>query len=228
MSLFHNRYLKQAAIFDMDGLLLDTERLYQRGFVEVAKQLGFVPDPAFPQAIAGTSGATAYQTILAYYPEADAPVFWDMCVERVARQLEQHVPKMPGVDAILAYFHEQGVKLGVASSSPHAQIETYLQRAEIFSYFTACVSGEEVLHGKPAPDIFLETARRLGCAPQDCYVFEDGVQGARAGIAAGCATIMIPDLIQPTDDLRANCLWIGSSLTEARQWIAQREQAQAE
>ena len=77
------------------------------------------------------------------------------------------------------------------------------------------MSGFEVVNGKPAPDIFLTAARELGVPPEDCYVFEDGINGALAGISAGCATVMIPDLMKPTPELVRNCAGIYESLAIA-------------
>lgn len=207
--------MKQAAVFDMDGLLFDTERLYQQSWTEIAKRLGYEPNPGFPVAICGTSGPVALQTIHRFYPETDAQAFWDAGVAWVNRALEQSVPKKPGVDEILRCFQEAGMRLAVASSSDRDMVESNLRRAGIASCFDTVLCGGEVARGKPAPDIFLEAARRLGCAPQDCYVFEDGVNGVRAGLAAGCATVMIPDLIQPPEELRIQCLAVCSSLLEA-------------
>ena len=123
----------------------------------------------------------------------------------------------------MSFFRERGVKLAVASSSARAMVEDNLRRAEILDCFDAVVSGQEVTRGKPAPDIFLLAAERIGCAPEDCYVFEDGVNGARAGVAAGCAAVMIPDLMEPTEDLRAGCAGIYPSLLAARDAIARGE-----
>ena len=99
-------------------------------------------------------------------------------------------------------------------------IESNLRRNGFESFFEAVVCGADVLRGKPEPDIFLLAAERIGCAPEDCYVFEDGVNGSRAGIAAGCATVMVPDLMPPTEDLRNGCAGIYPSLTAVKEAIA--------
>ena len=113
------------------------------------------------------------------------------------------------------------MKTAVASSSSLEDIRDNLGRLGLLEYFDALVSGHELPsgHEKPAPDIFLLAAERIGCAPEDCYVFEDGVNGCLAGIAAGCATVMIPDLFQPTEELRQNCAGIFESLTRAREAV---------
>ena len=92
-----------------------------------------------------------------------------------------------------------------------------LRLAGLDGSFDAVVSGQEVAHGKPAPDIFLRAAELIGCAPEDCFVFEDSISGCRAGIAAGCATVMVIDLFQPTEDVRAGCVGIFRSLLEVQQ-----------
>ncbi len=213
--------MKKGAIFDMDGLLFDTERLYQRAETEIAKLMGFTPDPDFTNAISGTTGQTAYNVITRFYPTADPVEFWDSIIDWVRKELEHNVPKRPGVDEILSFLQGQGVKMAVASSSDRDMIENNMHRAGLEKYFSAIVSGSEVEHSKPEPDIFFEAARRIGIPAEECYVFEDGVNGARAGIAAGCATVMIPDLMQPTDDTREGCAAICSSLTGALELLRQ-------
>ncbi len=213
--------MKKGAIFDMDGLLLDTERLYQHAWVEVAKLMGFTPNPDFTEAICGTNGQTAYNVITKFYPKADPVEFWDTGVDWVRNELKRSVPKFPGVDEILSFLHGHGIKMAVASSSDRDMIESNMHQAELDQYFEAIVSGSEVECGKPKPDIFLEAAKRIGIPADECYVFEDGINGARAGIAAGCMTVMIPDLVQPTDDLRESCTAICSSLYEALELLRQ-------
>lgn len=207
--------MKHGAIFDMDGLLFDTERLYQESWMILAEQFGQTPDPEFPKAVCGSNGDTMRAIIRAYYPNVDADAFMQACLNRVDGILETSVPEKPGIREMLDYLRAHGVKTAVASSSRLELIEHNLALAGIRDRFDALVSGEEVAHGKPAPDIFLLAAERIGCAPEDCYVFEDGANGIRAGAAAGCTTAMVVDLSEPTDELRALCAGIYSGLPEA-------------
>ena len=208
--------MKHGAIFDMDGTLLDTERLYQNTWVELAKEFGQTPEPAFPRAVCGSSGEHMLEIIRTYYPDVDAQRFMDSCYARVAQAVETSIPKKPGMEEILSYLRGHGVKLAVASSNAHIQIEKNLRLAGVLDYFDAVVGGDEVENSKPAPDIFLLAAQRIGCAPEDCYVFEDGSNGIHAGAAAGCATVMIPDLTPPTEELRAVCTAVCESLSAVR------------
>ena len=215
--------MKQGAIFDMDGLLFDTERMYRDSWKQSAQQFGLVHNPDFPRAVCGSSGAHMREIILQYYPQVDAKAFADDCILRVERELETHVPEKTGVRDILQYFKKHGVRVAVASSSKRATVLHNLKQADILSYFDAVVSGDQVTHGKPAPDIFLLTAQQIGCEPENCYVFEDGTNGIRAGAAAGCTTIMIPDLTPPNAQLEQLCAGIYPSLSDAMNAIAGNE-----
>ncbi len=215
--------MKQGAIFDMDGLLFDTERMYRDSWKQSAQQFGLVHNPDFPRAVCGSSGAHMREIILRYYPQVDAKAFADDCILRVERELETHVPEKTGVRDILQYFKQHGVRVAVASSSKRATVLHNLKQADILSYFDAVVSGDQVTHGKPAPDIFLLAAQQIGCEPENCYVFEDGTNGIRAGAAAGCTTIMIPDLTPPNAQLEQLCAGIYPSLLDAMNAIAGNE-----
>ena len=215
--------MKQGAIFDMDGLLFDTERMYRDSWKQSAQQFGLVHNPDFPRAVCGSSGAHMREIISQYYPQIDAKAFADDCILRVERELETHVPEKTGVRDILQYFKQHGVRVAVASSSKRATVLHNLKQADILSYFDAVVSGDQVTHGKPAPDIFLLAAQQIGCEPENCYVFEDGTNGIRAGAAAGCTTIMIPDLTQPNEQLEQLCAGIYPNLSDAMNAIADNE-----
>lgn len=215
--------MKQGAIFDMDGLLFDTERMYRDSWKQSAQQFGLVHNPDFPRTVCGSSGAHMREIILQYYPQVDAKAFADDCILRVERELETHVPEKTGVRDILQYFKQHGVRVAVASSSKRATVLHNLKQADILSYFDAVVSGDQVTHGKPAPDIFLLAAQQIGCDPENCYVFEDGTNGIRAGAAAGCTTIMIPDLTPPNAQLEQLCAGIYPSLSDAMNSIAGNE-----
>lgn len=208
------------AIFDMDGVLFDTERIYQQTWHELAAELGTELGSDFVKVISGTSGARMHQVIEQYYHVADGAVLAEECRSRIRRKLSVHVPVKDGVQEILEFFKEKGMPIAVASSSFAKQIEANLQKANLRGYFSEIVSGTEVEHGKPAPDIFLRAADRLGCRPQECFVFEDSENGVRAGCAAGCTTIMVPDLIEPSSEIRQYCARICVDLVEARREIS--------
>lgn len=210
--------MKRGAIFDMDGLLLDTERLYQESWVEMARTFGQTADPAFPAAVSGTSGEGMREVIRRYYPAVDPYAFQAGCIAHVDGILdEQGPPVKPGAGELLEYLGARGVKLAVASSTGRERILSNLRAARLDRFFDAVVSGQQVERGKPEPDIFLFAAREIGCPPEDCYVFEDSVNGVRAGMAAGCVTVMVPDLAAPPKDLAVSK--VCSSLLEVKELL---------
>lgn len=195
----------KGAIFDMDGVLFDTERLYQETWKEIAEECSVRLGDDFLMAISGTNGTHMKKVIEKYYQVSDGSDIMEECMERMKRKLEIHVPVKKGVSEILEYFHSFGIRLAVASSSSAEQIEANLSKSGIRDYFSEIVSGAEVTYGKPAPDIFLLAAKKIGCRPEECMVFEDSENGVKAGHRAGCFTVMIPDLIEPDAGIKALC-----------------------
>ena len=211
--------MKSGAIFDMDGLLTDTEKFYSQSWRETARFFGQDWVEGFDKFVAGTNGEKMLEVIHAHFPNADAQAFMDYCIANQKRLVKDELREMPGASDIVRFFRERGVKTAVASSSAIDTIRDNLGRLGMLELFDAVISGQEVAHGKPAPDIFLLAAKKINRAPEDCYVFEDGINGCLAGIAAGCATVMIPDLFQPTEELQQKCAGIFGSLTAAKNAI---------
>ena len=211
--------MKSGAIFDMDGLLTDTEKFYSQSWRETARFFGQDWVDGFDKFVAGTNGEKMLEVIHAHFPNVDAQTFMDYCIANQKRLVKDELREMPGALDIVRFFRERGVKTAIASSSAIDAIRGNLSRLGMLELFDAVISGQEVAHGKPAPDIFLLAAKKINLAPEDCYVFEDGINGCVAGIAAGCATVMIPDLFQPTEELQQKCAGIFGSLTAAKNAI---------
>lgn len=209
----------KGAIFDMDGLLFDTERIYQQTWKEIAMERGTALGEGFPKAISGTNGAYMCRVIETYYQVSDGHAIMEECMGRVRDKLSVHVPMKKGVYEILDFFRKKDIRMAVASSSAAEQIESNLETAGIRGYFSAIVSGTEVRHGKPAPDIFLCAAERIGCGPGECFVFEDSENGIKAGHAAGCMTVMVPDLVEASSGIRPYCTKICPDLLQAEKEI---------
>lgn len=194
----------KGVIFDMDGLMFDTERLWDTLWEPACAALG-LPLPAdmarFQAGGRGLAGENLKKHVAAYIPGDPQRVLdkvWQLADERFA----QGVPCKPGLMELLDTLEQMGMPRIVASSSPRAMIEMNLQTTGTARYFHDVVAGPEIQHSKPAPDIFLEAARRLKLAPQDCLVLEDSFNGIRAGHAAGAVTVMVPDMAQPTEEIR--------------------------
>lgn len=210
----------RGAIFDMDGVLFDTERVYQETWHEIAAERQVELDGGFLKAITGTNGETMRRVVKEFYHTDDASEVIGQCMKRVREKLTVRVPMKKGVLEILQYFQAEGLRIAIASSSSREQILSNLRLTGISEYFDEIVSGAEVAHGKPAPDIFLKAAEKIGLAPGECFVFEDSENGVKAGHAAGCVTVMVPDLIEPSPELRNYCSGICPDLEQVVSWLS--------
>lgn len=195
--------MKKGAIFDHDGLMFDTEKIWQSNWQKEAAHMGITLPEEFKHEICGTSGERMNAVVCKYYHLQDGSELIQRVIENVRNDEMIHLDEKPGLRKILELFKEHGVKMAVASSSPVSMLEKNLNNDGIRNYFSAVVSGQQVAHGKPAPDVFLLAADQIGIDPKDCYVFEDAFNGVHAGHNAGCTTIMIPDMSQPDEEIRS-------------------------
>ncbi|MGN0054903.1 MAG: HAD family hydrolase [Atopobiaceae bacterium] len=194
----------EAAIFDMDGLMFDTEAVWGRCWDQAFANLGFERPPAqFIADVRGTSGERMWDVFRRFF---GAKVPGDRVYAEEYRLVSQenarHITKKPGLDALLEWLCQHGIPMAVASSSPKESILNNLQVAGVADYFDVIVCGADVQRSKPSPDIFLEAARRLGSSPVHTLVLEDSFNGVRAGQAGGFVTVMVPDLSAPDDQMR--------------------------
>lgn len=202
-------------IFDMDGLMFDTEPLWKACWAPALALFGLGELPGLADAARGVAAPQTVPIIARFYgPDVDAAGIRREFDRLAAECFARGVPPKPGLDGLLAYLEERGVPRAVASSSPRAMVEGNLAHAGLTDRFGAVVAGGEVARSKPDPDIFLEAARRLGCDPATTLVLEDSFAGVRAGAAGGFVTVMVPDLMQPTDEIRALCRAVCSDLGE--------------
>ena len=193
--------MKNGAIFDMDGLMFDTEVIYGRAWSLAGERLGVTIPDGFHTAVCGSNGENAKKIIQTYLPEVDCDALMKLTYQISYDLQRRALPEKPGLHEILEFFRSRGVKMAVASSTQREQVEWNLEKSGIRSYFDAVVTGEDVSHSKPDPEAFLIASARLGLPASDCYVFEDSFNGVRAGHAAACCTVMIPDLRQPDQEI---------------------------
>lgn len=211
--------MKPGAIFDMDGLMFDTEAMYQQGWNEIAAEMGITLPQQFVFDICGTSGELLKSVVRKYYHTDEPLELVNRVVHTVEERLKTEVPVKPGLTELLSYLKENNVKLAVASSSYPEIIRSNLRVSGTEHFFDEVVSGSWIEHGKPAPDIFLYAAEKLGLDPKDCYVFEDSNNGVMAGLAAGCTTVMVPDYVPPKEEIRNSDAVILPSLNDVLTFI---------
>lgn len=202
----------KGAIFDMDGLLFDTQKIYDEEWPKTAVKFGQKPSSGLVAEIRGTNGVIMRGVVHKYYPNIDPQKYIDVTLDSVNEIEKTFVPKKPGADEILAFLKESGVELAVASSSLSDMVLHNLDLTDTRKYFDAVITGDLVKKTKPDPEIFLKAAQSLELPPEDCYVLEDSFSGVRAGHAARCRAIMVPDQVQPTDEIRALASGVYESL----------------
>ena len=216
-SLIPNLNIK-AAIFDMDGLLLDSERICRDCFVQAGQRLGIAVDMAVYHACIGANEATTRGLLMAGYGD-DFPydairAIWLELYHAAA--LDQPIPVKAGAKELLAVIAESNTPIALATSTKHAQALTKLRHAGLIDYFDVVVGGDQVTRGKPHPEIYLAAAAGLDASPGDCIAFEDSENGVRAALAAGLTVIQVPDLVPPSAALQAFGHTICDSLLEVR------------
>jgi HAD superfamily hydrolase (TIGR01509 family) len=210
--------LPDAVILDMDGLMYDTERIWQMFWSPVLLKRGIWYDPAQGPACSATNGKVKQDILRSFYGDD-----WD--VEGACREFsamaKAHLAmlrphKKPGLDELIAWCHEHRVPLAIASSSSLALIGHHLERTGLEEDFDSIVSGEDAPRSKPYPDIFLMAAHNLAARPEHSLVCEDSFNGVRAAAAGGFNVAMVPDTQEPDDEMRAKATVIVESLHEVR------------
>ncbi len=211
----------EAVIFDMDGLLIDSEAIYIEAMQEAARAVQRdVPPLDLCHATAGVPGPDRFLMLQAHYGAGfDIGEFRDQFSLNVRRLLAEHIPLKPGVVEMLDFLDEIGLPRAVASSARRATIENHLGRAGLLRRFTTYAGRDDVERPKPHPDVYLEAARRLDVAPQRCVAFEDSSVGLSAAHAAGMQAFIVPDILAPTAEARAKCLAVLPDLHKARELL---------
>ena len=187
----------QGVIFDMDGLMFDTERLWDTLWEPTCREMG-VEMPADVDAFLasgrGLAGQALADHIRKYFPTVDPQKMLQTAWRLADELFAKGVPCKPGLFELLDVLEERGIPRIVASSSPRSMILQNLSTTGAGRYFAQVVCGADVEHSKPAPDIFLLAASRVGVALPRCLVLEDSLYGLRAARAAGAVSVMVPDL----------------------------------
>lgn len=195
----------RGVLFDMDGLVLDTEKLYSRFWREACQSFGF--DMSYPQSLKMRAlNRQAGEAMLHSFfgPDADYLQIRSRRIELMDAFIQENgVDRMPGIFELMAFLKERGIRTAITSSSPPERIRSHLSRHGLDVQFDRLCSGYEVSRGKPAPDIYLYGAASLGLQPEECLALEDAPSGILSASRAGCLPVMIPDQDQPDSDTQA-------------------------
>jgi HAD superfamily hydrolase (TIGR01509 family) len=206
----------EAVLFDMDGLLLDTEAVYIEAYGDAAQAMGVEISLAFCHSMIGVPSRECDAMIRDHFgPDFRFDRFDRHFNEHARRLLDAHVPVKPGATEILEYLAGHGLPLAIATSSSVRSVQRHLGSAGLLGHFTAIATRYDVERGKPHPNVYLEAARRLGVAPERCIAFEDSNVGLTAAHAAGTMAIMVPDIVPPSPEVLAKCLKVVPDLHAA-------------
>jgi HAD superfamily hydrolase (TIGR01509 family) len=206
--------LIKAAIFDMDGLLIDSERIIMQACITAAKQVGITYTQAEYVELIGRSGPDSTRIMVEQLGGVEN---FTQVMQGLDTQLAQHNHSFPlkqGVLPLLKHYQSNNVICSVASSSPVHHIRHRLNHVDVLDYFSHITSGQEVARGKPNPDIYLLALKKIGIKADECIAFEDSENGALAAIAAGLRVVVVPDLKQPSNYVRENCHQVVVSLED--------------
>ena len=217
-----------AVIFDMDGVIFDTEQLYMDCCLALSDKyhMGTKEEvKALCLRCIGVTSKITRQNILDTYGE-DFP-YEDYFRDSMEIFLEKfgdgkHMFK-PGVPELFAFLSEKGYRVALASSTKTELLSRELDDAGLLQNFDVLVGGDQVTRSKPAPDIFLRAATLLGEEPGNCYVIEDSYNGIRAAVAAGMHPVMVPDLLPANDEMREKAEAILGSLFEVKEYLECRD-----
>ena len=205
----------KAAIFDMDGLILDSERTVLKCWEAVGQKYGFPDIETYGISVIGKNKTATIDEFERVYGEPGDRYEKEM--RKVYLSME--VPLKPHTIELLSAMKSAGMKIAIASSSTREEVTTQLTKLGAFQFFDAAVCGDQVTKSKPDPEIFLLACDALGVKPEESLGLEDSFNGVRACKASGLFTIMVPDIIQPDDEMKGLADIILPSLKDVQDFL---------
>ena len=203
----------KAIIFDMDGVILDSESISDITWRKAAEEKGYSVNDEILNACRGSNKNDTIATLKKYYgSDFDSEAFLERTSE-LFHEIEEKdgIPLLPYAKEILSYLKPR-YRLALASSTRGPTVERQLRAAGVIDFFETRTTGEQVEHSKPNPEIYLMACKSIGMKPEDCVAIEDSLNGIRSAYAAGLHPIMVIDKVQPTEEIKKMCTAIFGSL----------------
>ena len=209
----------QGIVFDMDGVLFDTEILYNTSFRLVAKEMHIDEAEKLIKECVGLNHNDMRLYIEANYPGVSFETFMKKGMEIFNGLLERGIPLKEGTKEILTYLGNTDLKIGLASSSTYKIVMENLVQSGLTSCFRVVIGGDMVTHSKPKPDIYLKACKELGIEPQHSIAVEDSINGIKSAYSAGLKAVMIPDMLPPTEEIKPMIYQKFDSLLDLKQFL---------
>ncbi len=211
----------KAVIFDMDGLLIDSESMTFKGYKKVCRQYEYIFEDEFYFQFLGSNIDYMRQGFEARYGQAFP---FERILDQVHTEIEKAfesdgIPLKPGALNLLEHLKEQSIKIGLATSSSRDRVDAIIAKADIASYFDATVCGDEITRSKPDPEIFLTACQKLEVTPCEALVLEDSENGIRGAFDGKITCIHVPDLIPSSKAIQERAAYIAKDLNEIISWL---------
>lgn len=215
----------RGVISDMDGVILDTEKLYMRFWCEAANFYGYPMRRQHVLSIRSMARPLAAARLKEYFGENfDYCAVHDKRIELMDKYTEQNgIEAKDGAEELLLYLKENGYKLALATATNPERTKRYLDSLGLYKYFDSIACASMVKRGKPEPDIYLYAAKKLGLAPAQCIALEDSPNGIKSASSAGCKTVMVPDLDNPTQEIMPLLYGVANGLRDVKKILGQTE-----
>lgn len=217
---------KKAIIFDMDGVIFDSERISFNCWEKVGRYYGLSNIWETYVKVVGVNAAETKAIVLEAYGEnfdyekfsAETSLLFHEIADKTG------LPVKKGVQELLSYLKEKQIPLGLASSTAQGIVEAELKQAGLYHFFSIVVGGDLLKRSKPEPDIYLMACEEMGVAPGDAYAIEDSYNGIRSAYAAGMSPIMVPDILEATEEMRQKSIVVLKDLLQVKDWFEALEE----
>lgn len=221
ITLYGGVQMVKGAVFDMDGLMFDSERIVYEIWQKMMDEQGYEYSlDIFKNTIGLKTDVTERYYKSLYGDDFDYPTFKirsrELFFDRIA---SEGVPIKKGLFELLDFLKGNGIKIALATSTSTDSATKMLKKAGVFDYFDALVCGDDVTNSKPHPEVFLKASEKLGLTPEECIAYEDSINGIKSAHSAGMTTIMVPDYLQPTYEIKPMINLLCEDLSQSIEFI---------
>ncbi len=216
-----NKMQIKGVISDMDGVILDTEKLYVRFWCEAANYYGYPMQRHHALSIRSMARGFAIERLKSYFgADFDYYAVHDKRIELMDKYIEQYgIEAKPGAKELLSFLQSNGYRVALATATAPDRTKRYLESLGLYGYFDEIVCASMVKRGKPEPDIYILAAEKLGLHTEECLALEDSQNGIKSASSAGCKTVMVPDLDLPDEKINPLLYGVAKNLADVKRFL---------